>query len=54
MINVLYWKYSEENNIHECVEKLRAIKPKQNLCTKCQRPSHKFLNMEAFLKTLFN
>jgi len=23
LINVLYWKYSEENDIRECVEKLR-------------------------------
>jgi hypothetical protein len=22
-MNILYWKYSEENNIRECVEKLQ-------------------------------
>jgi len=28
LINILYWKYSEENNIHECVERLRPRTPK--------------------------
>jgi len=26
--NILQWKYSEENNIRECVEKLRLRTPK--------------------------
>jgi hypothetical protein len=27
-VNILQWKYSEENNIRECVEKLRPRTPK--------------------------
>ena len=26
--NILWWKYSEENNLRECVEKLRLRTPK--------------------------
>jgi hypothetical protein len=28
LINILQWKYSEENNIRECVKKLRLRTPK--------------------------
>jgi hypothetical protein len=31
LINILQWKYSEENNIRECVEKLRPRKPKKHV-----------------------
>jgi hypothetical protein len=30
-INIFYWKYSEENNIRECVEKLRPRTPKEHV-----------------------